>query len=285
MTSKFEYNNDQWHTVLFSREQTKGRLLINGEDESVGESTGSTRAMAVQGPFYVGGVNPNILQDLNNNLGLEKGDFFTGCIRNIQSTGRDLGEPTQVVGVQPCSEQIESGIFFGKGGGHVKLKSVFRVGVEMTISMDIKPRTMNGLLLSVHGKKALLLLQLINGTIHFTVDNGEGNIIAIFKPEPNQNFCDGEWHSIKAIKSQYVITLIVDGVNSEPAIGSTTSVSTDTSRPLFLGGHPYLSKARGLTIRRPYLGCIRNVRVKDQLQQIHPGMTIGHVQTGICPLN
>lgn len=285
MTSKFEYNNDQWHTVLFSREQTKGRLLINGEDESVGESTGSTRAMAVQGPFYMGGVSPNILQDLNNNLGLEKGDFFTGCVRNIQSSGRDLGEPTQVVGVQPCSEQIESGIFFGKGGGHVKLKSVFRVGVEMTISMDIKPRTMNGLLLSVHGKKALLLLQLINGTIHFTVDNGEGNIIAIFKPEPNQNFCDGEWHSIKAIKSQYVITLIVDGVNSEPAIGSTTSLSTDTSRPLFLGGHPYLSKARGLTIRRPFLGCIRNVRVKDQLQQIHPGMTIGHVQTGICPLN
>lgn len=285
MTSKFEYNNNQWHTVIFSRQQTQGRLLINGEDESVGESAGDTRAMSIQGPFYVGGVNPNILTDSNNNLGLEKGDFFRGCIRNIQSGGRDLGEPTQVVGVQPCSEQIESGMFFGKGGGHVKLRDRFRVGVEMTISMDIKPRTMNGLLLSVHGKKALLLLQLINGTIHFTVNNGEGNIIAIFKPEPNQNFCDGEWHSVKAVKSKYVITLIVDGVNSEPAIGSTTSLSTDTTRPLFLGGHPYLSKARGLSIRRPFLGCIRNVRVKDQVQEINTAMTVGNVQTGVCPLN
>lgn len=285
MTSKFEYNNNQWHTVVFSRQQTIGRLLINGEDDTTGESLGSTRAMAVQGPYYVGGVNPNILQDSNNNLGLDKDDFFRGCIRNIQAGDRDIGEPTQVVGVQPCSEQIESGIFFGKGGGHVKLRDRFKVGVEMTISMDIKPRTMNGLLLSVHGKKALLLLQLINGTIHFTVNNGGDNINAIFKPEPNQNFCDGEWHSIKAIKSQYVITLQVDNVTSEPAIGSTTQLSTDTTRPLFLGGHPYLSKARGLTIRRPFLGCIRNVRVKDQLQNIHPGMTVGHVQTGICPLN
>lgn len=155
----------------------------------------------------------------------------------------------------------------------------------MTISLDIKPRTMNAFLLSVHGKTAMFALQLINGTIHFTVDNGEGPFIAVFKPEKNQNFCDGEWHTVTAIKSQYIATIFVDSVGSQPAVGPTTSSLAQTKRPLFLGGHPYMSKARGLLVRRPFLGCIRNVKVKDEIQHIHPGMTVGHVQTGVCPLH
>lgn len=140
-------------------------------------------------------------------------------------------------------------------------------------------------MLSVHGKRAMFALQLINGTINFTVDNGAGPITAIFQPEGNQNFCDGEWHSIKAIKSQYVITLIVDSVQSLPTIGTTTAVSTDTTRPLFLGGHPYLSKARGLTVRRPFNGCIRNVKIKDVPLPISLNMAHDKVRIGVCPLN
>lgn len=144
---------------------------------------------------------------------------------------------------------------------------------------------MNGLLLSVHGKRAMFAIQLINGTINFTVDNGGGPITAVFIPDKNQNFCDGEWHTITAIKSQYVITLVVDSVNSNPTIGAITAVSTDTTRPLFLGGHPYLSKARGLTVRRPFIGCIRNVTIKNVAQPINLNMAVGNVRTGVCPLN
>lgn len=154
----------------------------------------------------------------------------------------------------------------------------------MTIQFDIKPRTTDGFLLSVHGKKAMLLLQLINGTIHFTVDNGDGAIVAIFRPEKNVNFCDGQWRSITAFKSKYVITIVVDGVNSQPAIGNALSPSTDTTRPLFLGGHPKLASLRGVTVRKPYIGCIRNVKIKEVAEKIHPGMTTGNVQTGVCPL-
>lgn len=73
------------------------------------------------------------------------------------------------------------------------------------------------------------------------VDNGEGPILAIFNPD-GENFCDGKWRTITAIKSLYVITIQVDGVASEPSIGSATSPSTDTSRPLFFGGHPYMQR-------------------------------------------
>lgn len=284
MTSKNLYNDDQWHTVVITRDQNKGKLVINGDDESFGEATGSSRAMNLMLPYSFGGVNDNALDDLNVNLSLEKDKFFSGCIRNIMTSERKPSKP-QPFGVIPCSENVEQGVFFGKGGGHIKLKDRFKVGLDMTISMDIKPRTMNGLLLSVHGKKALLLLQLINGTITFTVNNGDGDIVAVFKPDETQNFCDGAWHSINAVKSKYVITLTVDGVSSQPSIGNANSPSTDTSRPLFLGGHPFLGKARGLTIRRPFLGCVRNVKIKDKLQAIQAGMTVGNVQTGVCPLN
>lgn len=155
----------------------------------------------------------------------------------------------------------------------------------MTISFDIKPRTLNGLLLSVHGKKAYLILQLINGTINFTVDNGDGPIVAVFKPDANENFCDGNWHSVSAIKSKYVITLMVNRVSSQPSIGNANSPSTDTSRPLFMGGHPHLIKARGLSIRKPYLGCIRNVRIRDAAEEVQPSMMVGNVQAGVCPTN
>lgn len=73
------------------------------------------------------------------------------------------------------------------------------------------------------------------------VDNGEGPILAKYEPD-DDNFCDGEWRKITAIKSLYVITIQVNGVASEPAIGSATSPSTDTSRPLFFGGHPYMQR-------------------------------------------
>lgn len=283
ISSKYEYNNNEWHTVLFTRNHSKGRLLINDEDDSFGESFGTTRTMAVQAPFSFGGVSNELMEDSYLNMKMSKGKQFHGCIRNMQMAARGLGEPTLAVGVLPCSNQVENGVFFGKGGGYVKLRDRFKVGTEMTIELQIKPRSMNGLLLSVHGKRAFLILQLINGTLNFAVDNGDGPIVAKFSLEQNEKFCDGKWRKILAVKSQFAISLAVDNMSSEPSIG--LSLSTDTTRPLFLGGHPHLSRARGLGIRKPYSGCIRNVKIKDIAEEILPGMAVGNVQTGVCPTN
>lgn len=121
MTSKLVYNNDRWHTVLFQRQQSKGKLIINGDDEVFGESVGSTRTMSIQPPFSFGGVDPKIEEDTELNLKIGKGKYFSGCIRNIQIASRHLTDPTQAVGVLPCSDEIEKGVFFGKGGGYVKV--------------------------------------------------------------------------------------------------------------------------------------------------------------------
>lgn len=133
MTSKFEYNNDKWHTVLFSRQESKGKLIINGDDEVFGESAGNTRTMSVRPLFSFGGVNPEIEEDSRINMDIEKGKYFSGCIRNIQVGARPLGDPAQAIGVLPCSDEIEKGVFFGKGGGFVKVYNSHCISIDRTI--------------------------------------------------------------------------------------------------------------------------------------------------------
>uniref|UniRef100_A0A1B0DIX0 Laminin G domain-containing protein n=1 Tax=Phlebotomus papatasi TaxID=29031 RepID=A0A1B0DIX0_PHLPP len=240
MSSQYEYHNNEWHTVFFSRSHSKGKLIVDDDDISGGEATEQLRAMSVHPPYYLGGLSQQVVEDSYINLKLEKGKYFKGCIRNFQSAGRPVGDAAKLEGVVPCSEQVEQGNFFG--GGYVKLRERFRVGSDMTISMDIKPRTQDGLLLSVHGRRAFMIVQLVKGNISFVVDNGDGPFEAVFNPEPNENFCDGEWRTVTVVKSKFVITIKVNKINSKPQIGPTKTPSADTTRPLFLGGHPYLHK-------------------------------------------
>jgi len=37
---------------------------------------------------------------------------------------------------------------------------------------------------------------MVDGSMEFTVDNGRGAITAVFKPENQFTFCDGNWHEI-----------------------------------------------------------------------------------------
>lgn len=247
ISSERRYDDNEWHTVHFSRFHNKGKLVVDSEDEVHGESAGNTRTMQVQAPFFVGGVSGGEhYEDVALNLKIDKNilerDQFVGCIMDIQAFNRPLGTPSNITQTIPCSTQIETGMFFGKGGGFVKLREKFKVGTELTVSMDIKPRSTTGLLMSVHGKRSFFVLELINGNISLTVNNGDEPFTAMYIPDPSENLCDGQWRTITAIKSFYVTTIKVNDVSSNPAIGDARAGSTDTTRPLFLGGHPHLQK-------------------------------------------
>ena len=68
--------------------------------------------------------------------------------------------------------------------------------------MQIKPRNISGLLLAIQGRRDYLILQMIDGTMTFTVDNGRGPITAVFKPSNQFQFCDGQWHEIHGMYIQ-----------------------------------------------------------------------------------
>ncbi len=63
--------------------------------------------------------------------------------------------------------------------------------------MDIKPRNLSGILMAVHAKKDYMILQMVDGAIKFTVENGNGPVTAVFQPAFPAQFCDGHWHNIQ----------------------------------------------------------------------------------------
>jgi hypothetical protein len=42
-----------------------------------------------------------------------------GCLRNVQLNSRSLGDLRHSVGVIPCSDKVEPGVFFAHTGGQI----------------------------------------------------------------------------------------------------------------------------------------------------------------------
>uniref|UniRef100_A0ABM0M685 Laminin-like protein epi-1-like n=1 Tax=Saccoglossus kowalevskii TaxID=10224 RepID=A0ABM0M685_SACKO len=56
LQSPLKYNDGNWHTVKFLREQQQGTLEIDGVQVARGEAGGAARKITVTPPFYVGGI-------------------------------------------------------------------------------------------------------------------------------------------------------------------------------------------------------------------------------------
>lgn len=270
--SKKQYDNNEWNYVELSKNKKTLTLMVQEEAQE-----DELKCMMEMRPsISIGGSQDK--PDTNQ---------FFGCIKDVKQGVHLLKPGPQTPpseGVLPCSDNIESGVFFGKSGGHVKLRDKFKVGRDLTISMDIKPRNVTGVLTSVHGKKSFFIVEMIKGSIHFTVDSGDGPRSTVFTPDADKSLCDGQWHTVTVIKSRFIISINVDKFSSEPNVGNPDKhTDLETTRPLFLGGHPHLAKIRGIKGRHNYQGCIRNFKINGAEEIIKPEMTTGNVETGVCP--
>lgn len=280
--SRRTYSDDKWHKASFVRRNVDGTLIVDGDSVS-GRSPGSLSTMDVVSPLYVGGVRESIsAQVIKSHLkGVDVS--FPGCIRRIHFEGQPLGKPKKREMVGPCSDKTELGAFIGADGGYLIPYDRFRVGLKRTISMEIKPRNTSGVLLAVHNKKDFLALQLLDGSMEFSVDNGVGIISTVFHPPSPSYFCDGEWHHILALKSKNVVTLSVDGISTEPGIGLAGVSSTDTNKPLHIGGMPSPEGANGIKTTARYVGCIRNLVVDSKPSPLNMAKVVGSVSSSSCP--
>lgn len=111
-----------------------------------------------------------------------------------------LLEGPEEIGLIPCSDNVEEGTFFNGGAEtYMKLRERFKVGQSFTIKMDLKPRVNSGLLVAAHGRKDYYVLELHNGDVRLTVDNGNGPVTTAFYHPQNNTYhlCNGQWHSIQ----------------------------------------------------------------------------------------
>ncbi|KAK3929045.1 Laminin subunit alpha [Frankliniella fusca] len=291
LVSKEAYHDNQWHTVLFSRQGVNGTLSIDEVLVASGSSAGSTRTLNVEPPYLLGSLSeslPALLKDHNTLSVLSTIPGFTGCLRNFKMNKRFLVQNrTLSQGVLPCSELVEPGFFVGPESGYIKALDKFRVGFDIDLSIEVKPRYTSGILISVHGNKDYLILQLVNGTVKFTVNNGEGPITVEYKPVEPQDVCKGDWLRIQAVKSKEILTLGVNDFFGEPVFGDQRSSATDTRHPLFIGGHPNPKGLPGIETTEQFVGCVRNVAIvrdtRNVVLSLSAAKTYGSVISNVCP--
>ena len=164
---------------------------------------------------------------------------LSGCLKNLQHDGTNVGEPDRKFHTQVCSANTELGTFFGADGGYVQLQDNVVVDLDIDINLEIKPRSQNGVIFSVIGQEGdFLVLQMLNGELLFSMDNGAGEVITIWKPTLRGTLCNGEWHTIRCQKAKNVVTIEVDGVYGSPGTGEAGVSRTDTNDPFYVGGVP-----------------------------------------------
>lgn len=76
--------------------------------------------------------------------------------------------------------------------------------------MEVKPRNSTGLLLSIHGRRDFLVLELLENEVVANVENGKGPFHASYKLGSKFSLCDGEWHRIhgKHFLSVFLISFL-----------------------------------------------------------------------------
>ncbi|KAH7713933.1 laminin-like protein K08C7.3 precursor [Aphelenchoides avenae] len=284
--SKRSVLDDEWHTIRAERKGAAAALFIDGhtEAESRVEGTETVDALA---PLYIGGLPTDLLPLSSNILPGIKSEFG-GCLREFKLNDKKFDDTARDHGVVPCSQYTEEGLYFGKEGGYAILQQEFMVGTAFAFEMEVKPRTKNSVLLYV-GVLEFVTLQILNGTIKFSVDSGEGTESVVYVPPVENDICDGHWHQISLFKKNNLIMLNVDGKSNLRIM--KTATETSTKDPLYLGGVPKDVKRRGLGTVDPYVGCMRVLSVGEKTRRRRRNVDLSSIELfGMtnrtsCPLN
>lgn len=274
-----KYNDGAWHDVIFIRDGSMGRLIIDGLTVLEDRARGSNVSWHVSSPIYIGGVPPGRAQ---NNVQRNSAYSFTGCLKNLQLDGQWLSSMTDSFGVTPCYEGLsEAGTYFSEAGGYVILEETFDLGLRFELVMEVRPRVAFGVLLQVHTAEGSFTMYIHQGEVVVLVNDGSHEYFT--KVSPRLGLCDGNWHKITVIRETNVVQLDVDSEVNH-VVGPLNPNSTDTRKPVFIGGAPDLFLPDSLATRKAYVGCIRSLTINNsRVSFSKAALVIGAVSVGTCP--
>uniref|UniRef100_A0A8D0ABB7 Laminin, alpha 4 n=1 Tax=Sander lucioperca TaxID=283035 RepID=A0A8D0ABB7_SANLU len=266
--SEEKYNDGAWHNVIFIRDGNMGRLIIDGLTVLEDRAQRSNVSWHVSSPLYVGGVPPERAQ---KNIQRNSAYSFTGCLKNLQLDGQWLSSVAETFGVTPCFEGLsEAGTYFSEEGGYVVLDETFDLGLRFEIVMEVRPRVASGVLLH-YGHGVSVCFQVV-----VLVNDGSREFFT--KVSPIQGLCAGNWHRITVIRDANVVQLDVDSEVNH-VVGPLNPSSTDTRKPVFIGGAP-----ESIATRKAWVGCMRNLTINNSRVSFSKAVLVsGAVSVGTCP--
>ncbi|KAF7654916.1 hypothetical protein LDENG_00063170 [Lucifuga dentata] len=285
-----KYNDGKWHSVIFSLERKKFRLVVDGLRAQDGQLTNAELAsMEFVSPLYLGSTPESLHKELKWKL-LPK-QSVSGCVRNFKMNGMPMTDPTTNHGAGPCFEgQTQRGVYFSGNRGYVIVNDSFAVGPSFELLIDIRPRSSTGLLLHVGNTSKTrygslmgqyLSIYMLRGEVVAQVNNGEGEFMVSVLPKAT--LCDGTFHKISVIKRKNVVQLHVDTMGNYK-IGPPSSLTTLTKDPLYVGGFPDMSLQQTLPVTSSFMGCIQDMRINGELVSLDKMSGVfGPVNLKECP--
>ncbi|XP_055359510.1 laminin subunit alpha-3-like isoform X2 [Betta splendens] len=285
-----KYNDGKWHSVIFSLEKKKFRLVVDGIRAQDGQltSTELTSMQQFMSPVYLGSAPQSLHKQLKSKA-LPK-QSISGCLRNFKMNGAPMSHPATNRGAGPCFEgSTQRGTYFSGNGAHAVINDSFVVGSSFELLFNVRPRSLTGLLLHVgnfsrsqYGPSTghYLSVYMRRGEVVAQANNGKGEFMVSVKPK--DSLCDGTFHKISVIKRKNVIQLHVDTVDNYK-IGPQSSISP-TKSPLYVGGIPEMSVQRTLPVTSSFVGCIQDMRINGESIYFEklPGL-FGPVNPKECP--
>ncbi|CAI5448656.1 unnamed protein product [Caenorhabditis angaria] len=251
----------RWHSIKVSRRGNSAHLIVDDSsfEPNTTIATHNDDLIETVPPFFLGGLPTDILifaKGLSQNMR----EQFSGCIRDFRLNGKILTGGNEI-GVAQCSEYQERGLYFGKDGGYAIVDKNFNVGAVFEIEFDIRPRSKNGLILSV-GNSDFINLELQDGNITLTAKTADTKYSTQFVV-PNSNFlCDGQWSRILIKKRNKLINLSVNNKMNLAVLKKGNVMNTNA--PLYIGGVPKGAQNDGVKSTEPFVGCMRIVRIGEK---------------------
>ncbi|EAW48270.1 laminin, alpha 4, isoform CRA_d [Homo sapiens] len=278
--SQEKYNDGLWHDVIFIRERSSGRLVIDGL-RVLEESLPPTEATwKIKGPIYLGGVAPG---KAVKNVQINSIYSFSGCLSNLQLNGASITSASQTFSVTPCFEgPMETGTYFSTEGGYVVLDESFNIGLKFEIAFEVRPRSSSGTLVHGHSVNGEYLnVHMKNGQVIVKVNNGIRDFSTSVTPK--QSLCDGRWHRITVIRDSNVVQLDVDSEVNH-VVGPLNPKPIDHREPVFVGGVPESLLTPRLAPSKPFTGCIRHFVIDGHPVSFSKAALVsGAVSINSCP--
>ncbi|KRZ88222.1 Laminin-like protein epi-1 [Trichinella sp. T8] len=257
LQSKQSILDYQWHYVKLYRDGRDGQLWIDDILQAEGKSPGLTTRIDLQRPFYIGGLpneefrsakkqHPTLLSDV--------AAVFSGCMRNILLNNVPMGDASNSVGIYPCDNEFERGIFFGEQHGYFVLDNDFMIESKLSFSFEIKPRTKNAVLFVIASGDGseFITLQMVDGVVMLSVEHEQQAGQRLKLPmKSNSALCDGHWHSIRVLKVKNFVTIGVDGINAHMQLKKQKGdhFMEEKKHTLYVGGLPENFSSIGLLMR------------------------------------
>ncbi|XP_039947732.1 neurexin-1 isoform X2 [Bactrocera tryoni] len=270
-------NDNNWHTIRFSRRASNLRLQVDGVPPVRAEtilgrhSTIEIRSIHLGGMFHAE-EEIQMTSTMPNFIGQLQGFIFNGqrYIDIVKNLGPELS-------ALPSATFKLTARFVNSPPGNPYHAATFRskhsyVGLPMlkaysSVSVDFRFKTVepNGLLLYNGGRRNdFIALELVNGHIHYTFDIGDGPITMRDKSRIHMN--DNRWHQVSIRRpGPKTHTLTVDD-SFEIVTLTGNSMHLELSGILYIGGvfkDMYAKLPASISSRSGFEGCLASLDLGD----------------------